>query len=363
MAGGVDESFLHTASASQVVSGLRLADAPSGWILGAQLAVRSGAAAGAVIRLSGVEGDLAIVEPGQDEVLAALAVGDEVVLDNSSFLAAQTYHRHQVPGAEYAVWDQFRDADGAPRLPQRPMLLGPLMTQGASGTVPSGRITGKMIVVACLLDREAFPWQADWYRVAGRRAPGRCGIGDRFRLWYVDNALHGDDDPQEFPARSVAYVGALETALRQLAAWVEDGIEPSPTTVVRDRGRAGRRCPRRPPSDGGVQPVATLTVNGAASATVRVGEPVTVRVEAEAPGDGVIVELLEVETDAAAPSGSESRSPSTRRVAWSSRSTRIFDEPGTHFLAVRVAAQTAGDASDPHARVRNIVRARVTVTD
>ena len=102
VAGGVDESFLHTASASQVVSGLRLADAPRGWILGAQLAVRVRRGGGAVIRLSGVEGDIAIVEPGQDEVLAGLAAGDEVALDNSSFLAAQTYHRHQVPGAEYA---------------------------------------------------------------------------------------------------------------------------------------------------------------------------------------------------------------------------------------------------------------------
>lgn len=359
VAGGVDESFLHTASAGQVVSGLRLAEAQDGWILGAQLTVRSGAVAGAVIRLSGVEGDLAIVEPGQEEVLAALAVGDEVALDNSSFLAAQTYHRHQVPGPEYAVWDQFRDADRAPALPQRAMLLGPLMTQGASGTVPSGRITGKMIVVACLLDREAFPWQADWYRSRVEEHLGEAS-GDHFRLWYIDNALHGDDDPQEFPARSVAYVGALEVALRQLAAWVEDGIEPSATTayevvdgqVFVPTTAAARR---------GVQPVATLTVNGAPSATVRAGEPVTLRIEAEAPGDGVIVELLEVETDADGTEGLGSRfdlAPAGRVVV---EEQRVFTAPGTHFLAVRVAAQAGGDPADPHARVRNIVRARITV--
>ncbi|GAA1998032.1 hypothetical protein [Microbacterium pumilum] len=360
VAGGVDESFLHTASASQLVSGLRLADMPRGWILGAQLAVGSGAAAGAVIRLSGVEGDVAIVEAGQDDALAGLAAGDEVVLDNSGFLAAQTYHRHQVPGAEYPVWDQFRDADGAPTLPQRPMLLGPLMTQGASGTVPSGRITGKTIVVACLLDREAFPWQADWYRSRVVEQLGDAA-SDRFRLWYVDNALHGDDDPQEFPARSVAYVGALETALRQLAAWVEDGVEPSPSTsyeivdgqVVVPAGAHERQ---------GVQPVATFTVNGSASASVGVGDVVTVRVEAVAPGDGVIVEILEVETDAV---GTESLGDSLAfvpagRVAV--ERSRVFDEPGTYFLAVRVASQTAGDAADPHARVRNLVRARITVT-
>lgn len=360
VAGGVDESFLHTGSASRVVSRLRLAEPPSGWILGAQLAVLSGAAAGAVIRLSGVEGDLAIVEPGQDEILAAVAVGDDVALDNSSFLAAQTYHRHQVPGAEYAVWDQFRGTDGEPLLPQRPLLLGPLLTQGASGTVPTGRITGKMIVVACLLDREAFPWQADWYRARVAEHLGDAA-DERFRLWYVDNSLHGDDDPQEFPARSVAYVGALETALRQLAAWVEDGTEPSPTTTY-EIVDGQVVVPASAAERGGVQPVATLTVNGSPSARVRIGEPVAVRLEVEAPADGVIVEIRDVETDAA---GTERLGrafefePGARAVV---EEERVFDEPGTRFLAVRVASQAQGRASDPHAHVLNIVRARVTVT-
>ena len=360
VAGGVDESFLHTASSGQAIVGLRLADAPTGWILGAQLAVLSGVAAGAVIRLSAVEGDRAIVEPGQEEILAALAAGDEVALDNSNFLAAQTYHRHQVPGPEYVVWDQFRVADGTPRLPQRPMLVGPMLTQGASGTLPTGRISGKMIAVACLLDREAFPWQADWYRSRVEEHLGDAA-GDGFRLWYIDNALHGDDDPQEFPARSVAYVGALEVALRQLAAWVEEGIEPVPTTAY-EVVDGQVVVPATVAERHGVQPIATLTVNGTSSATVRPGEPVTLSIEAEATGAGVIVELLEVETDA---DGTErlgrtfAFDPAGRVIV---EEQRVFTSPGTHFLAVRVAAQAAGDAADPHARVRNIVRARVTVT-
>ena len=86
-------------------------------------------------------------------------------MDNSGFLAAQTYHRHQVPEtADYPVWDQFRNADGSPLYPQRPLVLGPLFAAAAAGTVQSGRFEGKMIVVESLLDREALPWQADWYR-------------------------------------------------------------------------------------------------------------------------------------------------------------------------------------------------------
>lgn len=160
VAGGVDESFLQ--QNGKVASTVRLDDARTGWILGAQLLVSSGAAAGSVLRLSGVDGDLAHLEPGQDHVVHALLPGDAVTLDNSSFLAAQTYHRHQVPGPEYTAWDQFRGTKGRPTFPQRPMLLGPLFTRGTAGTVPTGAISGKMIMVACLLDREAYPWQADW---------------------------------------------------------------------------------------------------------------------------------------------------------------------------------------------------------
>ncbi|MFK3668954.1 hypothetical protein ACI2IX_02185 [Leifsonia aquatica] len=355
-AGGVDESFLHTSGAGAAISAVRLGEAPTGWILGAQLAVTSGAAAGGVLRLSGVDSDLARVEPGQEELLATLAIGDEVVLDNSSFLAAQTYHRHQVPGPEYAVWDQFRAADGTPLPPQRPMLLGPLFTMAASGTVPTGAVSGKMIAVSCLLDREAFPWQADWYR--SRVAEQADGAEDGFRLWYVDNALHGDDDPQEFPTRTVTYVGALETALRQLAAWVERGVEPAPTTsyevvdgqIVVPPAAAERR---------GVQPVVSLTVDGGASTTVGVGRPVAVRVEAEAPGAGVIASVR-VDLAGAGDFDSPREVEPGARVVLDDEIS--FDAPGTYFVAVQVAAQAEGDATSTHARVQNIARARVVVT-
>ena len=58
------------------------------------------------------------------------------MIDNSNFLASQSYHRHQDPGPQYKVWDQFRRADGSPIYPQRPMLLGPIFTANASGAVP-----------------------------------------------------------------------------------------------------------------------------------------------------------------------------------------------------------------------------------
>ena len=81
--------------------------------------------------------------PGSS-VAPLLQPGDTVRVDNSGYLAAETYHRHQVPeDGDFAVWDQFRDADGAPRFPQRPLLLGPLFAAAAAGTVQTGRSRGR----------------------------------------------------------------------------------------------------------------------------------------------------------------------------------------------------------------------------
>lgn len=356
VSGGVDESYKSAAARRSTVTGVRLSHAPTGWAQGAELSIRSGSAAGATFRLSAVDGDHAVFEPGQD--VGAIAVGDEVLIDNSSFLAAQTYHRHQVPPEGYPVWDQFRTDDGQALFPQRSMLLGPMFASHASGTVPTGAISGKMIVVASLLDREAFPWQADWYR--GQVAAFLGGsVDDSFRLWYTDNALHSDEGGvQEHETQSISYAGALETALRQLSDWVERGVEPAASTsydVVDGQVLVSTTNPGR----GGVQPVVTLTANGTAHATVRAGEPVEVRIVAHATTPaGVIVEVA---TDYCGSGRLGTAVDGDAATSIDRAETCVFDTPGTYFIAARVTAQTRGAASEPHERVYNIARARVTV--
>ncbi|WP_207402702.1 hypothetical protein [Rathayibacter sp. SD072] len=354
--GGVDESYKATVTQNAMVIGVRVADIPDGWTLGAELVIRSGASVDSVLRVAGVDGDEVLLEPGQGDVV--IAPGDEVTLDNSNFLAAQTYHRHQVPSVDYRVWNQFRDAEGEPALPQRPMLLGPLFAQGASGTVPTGRISGRMIVVASLLDREAFPWQADWYRARVGEFLG-ADVDDRFRLWYTDNALHGDESGvQEHETRTVSYVGALQTALRQLSAWVEEEIMPSPSTayeVVDGQVLVADDDPSR----GGVQPIVTLTVNGTDRVEVRVGEEVDVRLTAHATTtDGMVVAIATDLTGSGRLSVPEAVIPAAE-ITQSRRCT--FPAAGTYLLAVRATAQTGSHAEDRFARVDNVARARVVV--
>ena len=128
----------------------------------------------------------------------AVKAGDQVVLDNSDFLAAQYYHRHQVPSPDFYVWDQFRGPDGKPLEPQRKMLIGPLVT--GAGSVQSGRFKGKMIMVESMMDQDAFPWQADWYRTKVKEAFGEH-LDDRFRLWFTEHAIHSDESRKIVPTR------------------------------------------------------------------------------------------------------------------------------------------------------------------
>ena len=204
-------------------------------------------------------------------------------VDNSNFLAVQTYHRHQVPGKEYHVWDQFRDSTGKPIYPQRPMQLGPLFTRSAAGVLPTGKFKGKMILLASLWDREAFPWQADWYRSKVKENLGDR-TDDHFRLWYTDHALHGDLSKQEDPTHTVSYLGVLQQALRDLSAWVEKGISPPATTnykIVDGQVIVPATATERK----GIQPVVDVKANGGERAEVKVGEPVTFTAEIEVPPD------------------------------------------------------------------------------
>jgi len=358
--GGVDTAWRGSDEPRSVPVAVRLSRPATVDVQGAELVVRSGGAAGARLLLVSVAADLAVLGPGGPDALTRLAPGDAVRVDNSGFLAAQTYHRHQVPDTDdFPVWDQFRNPDGSPVYPQRPLVLGPLFANAAAGSVQTGRVTGKMIVVASLLDREAFPWQADWYRTKVRERLGST-FDDQFRLWFTDNALHGDDELQESPTHTVSYLGVLHQALRDVSRWVEHGVAPPAGTsyevldgqvVVPDEAR------RR----GGIQPVVSLTADGGARADIGVGAPVHLRAVAEVPtGTGAVVKV-EWDLDGTGDFPVAEPIEAATRVAVERLTS--FAAPGVYFPTVRVAAQRDGDPATPYGRIQNVARVRVVVAD
>lgn len=328
---------------------------------GGDLILTTGAAASQAVQLKGIAGSKVLLGAADPRVLASIQPGDEIQVDNSNFLAAQTYHRHQVPGKEYTVWDQFRAADGSPLYPQRPMLLGPLFTQFASGVVPCGKFKGKMIVVASLWDREAFPWQADWYRARVVEHLGDSA-DDQFRLWYTDHALHSDITAQEDPTRTVSYLGALQQALRDLSAWVEQGVEPPATTayqimdgqVVVPPTAAERK---------GIQPVVTLQANGGERAEVAVGESVAFSAVIEVPpGTGTVVGAAwDFEGKGNFPVVERFDETSAVHSRLTLKIVHAFSTPGTYFPTLRATAQRQGDFKTPFACINNLDQVRVVV--
>lgn len=349
-------------AAAKIPVAFQLADTPPKVdFLGGDLIILTGAAAGMKVSLRQIVGDVVVVGVADPKVLSLIAAGDQVQVDNSNFLAAQTYHRHQVPGPDYAVWDQFRDSQGKPIYPQRPVLLGPLFAANASGSVQNGKFQGKMILIENLWDREAFPWQADWYRTKARENLGNR-LDDNFRLWFVDHALHGDSTQQEDPTHTVSYLGVLQQALRDLAAWVEKGQSPPQSTsykmvdgqVVVPPTAAERM---------GIQPVINVEANGQVRAEVTVGEPVTLTARIELPKQAGSLIFAEWDLDGSGSFGVKADLGEMGPSLLHAKLVHRFEKAGTYFVTLRAASQRNGDRETPFTRVQNLGRARVVVKE
>jgi hypothetical protein len=338
---------------------------PAGDLQGADLVVKTGAAAGKVLPIRQVSGDVVTLgtptmgvggaDPG---VVKSIKAGDEVQVDNSNFLAVQYYHRHQVPAPDYYVWDQFRGPDGKPLYPQRPRLLGPGFAAGTA-VAQTGRFHGKMVVVESLMDQDALPWQADWYRsrVADVLGPR---LDENFRVWFTDHALHGEMQPRG--THTVGYFGELHQALRDLSAWVEKGVAPPASTTYKViDGQV--LVPPTAAERKGIQPVVAVTANGGARAVVAVGEPVTFSAVVEVPPDAgrVVAAEWAFEGDGKFADVTKLTEPDAPGTRVTLKATHAFPKPGTYFPTLRASSQRQGDAKARFARIQNLGRVRVVV--
>ncbi|KAF1949813.1 hypothetical protein CC80DRAFT_554890 [Byssothecium circinans] len=293
-------------------------------------------------------------------VLASLAEGTRIQIDNRWNLAVRSYHRHQLPmDRSFYAYDYLRHSNGEPRYPQREVLYAPIIAQSASGGgTHTGSITGKVIVMDNMLDYDAFPWHADWYKSKVQRTLGNR-FNDNFRLHFSDNADHSMYTlPQAQTRRLIDFLGIYQQHLRDLSAWVEENIAPPDgTNYSVNHGQVilpGTAASRR-----GIQPVVDLIIGEESHVEVSVGQLATFTVHAEVPpGAGSIVSLewdykgvgdyIKKEIDQVGP-------------AIEVKLTHTYDAAGVYFPSVRVASQRTGDPGTPFARVLNLGRARVTV--
>ena len=186
-------------------------------------------------------------------------------------------------------------------------------------------------------------------------------IEEKYRLWYVDNANHTDPTTEILETHAVAYSGTLQYALRELSAWVEQGVVPPPTSkyLVQD-GQVhvpDRRQNARESSPWSISP---STVANVPRSRLAKQSPSSHGSRCRPPWAGLFRR-----------SGTSRERARIRDVAglgdpdvgdrrtWAR--TYAFTNPGTYFPTLRVASQREGDPSTPFARSLNLGRVRVVV--
>ena len=337
---------------------VELADLPDGEGQDAHLVVLSGASAGASLPIARVEGKtIHLIAVLDHEKAAGIAPGDRVRIDNSWALALQTYHRHQVPPTpDYYGWNQFRGPDDTPIYPQRPVLIGPAGTANAAGSVLTGHIHGKVLMLSALMDIDAHAWQADWYRGLVKNAIGGA-FDDNFAIWFVDRAHHENPLTSLQSTHVISYSGALQQALRDLATWVETGRKPSETQYAVTDSQV--IVPPAAAARGGVQPTVELRANGSERTDAKAGDPVNLTATVEVPpGAGKVVSAEWDFEGTGTFTASAIGSPQERIELAASH---VYTKPGTYFAVLRVAAEREGDVATPYGRVLNLARARIVV--
>ena len=368
---GADTAFLKMLSdgGAETEPWIQLDKVPEGddlYLEGTHVVVRTGEAAGKAFKLDRIVNNRVYLGAtfgmaNMLEWLEKLKKGDQVTVDNSDYIAFQTYHRHQVPTPDYHGWDQFRAKDGTPLYPQRKMLVGPIFTSMGPGCHQNGLIQGKVIIVASLMDESAYAWQADWYRRKIASVHEEQNEKDLCRMWYVDHALHDDRFHTIDELHVTSYLGVLHQALLDLAAWVEKGIEPLPSSNYRiniGQMEVADTAVER----GGLQPVVRVWVNGASCAHVKADTQVEFTAEAEVPdGAGSITEVrwsFEGEQDFPEEGELELYDGGQRARI---HARHIFEKKGTYFAVCRVAAERNGNKKDVFTQVKNLERVRVIV--
>ncbi|WP_254450146.1 PKD domain-containing protein [Cohnella herbarum] len=289
--------------------------------------------------------------------LKAIETGAKLQIDNLWNLALTSYHRHQVPKqAGFSGWDQFRAADGNPLYPQRPMEIGPLIGGSVTGGESfTGKIQTKVIVVANLLDTDAYPWHADWYSAKVKQYLGER-YDDNFRLWYNDNADHIENGPRT--ARLVQFDGIVQQALRDVSAWVEKGVVPAKSTLYNLTDNQ-LKVSKNASSRQGIQPVVDLTVNGGSRIDIEAGQTVTFVAKIQVPTKAGKVVRTEWDFLGTGKFKTSSFGNPNQTVGVSVKYT--YTKPGTYFPSIRATSQREGDTKTPFANIQNLGRVRVVV--
>jgi hypothetical protein len=301
------------------------------------------------------------LHPNNDlAVLPFLQKGTRVHISNRMFLAMHALHRYSIPKRSgFYGYDYLHNYNGAPIYPQRPVLVAEQIARSASGGATfSGRFNGKMIVTDNLMDVDAFPWQADWYKRQVTKVYGD-ETDNKFCFQYTENANH-----QMGPvlgaksSRVVDFTGIYEQHMRDLSNWCETGISPStPTNYTIHNAQVQLSATALERKD--LQPVIDFPVNGSKRVEVKTGTTIIFRVHVEIPSGAGKVVFLEWDFEGTGNFVKRSFVEVARTVETTVYYT--YSRKGIFFPSVRAASHREGRMDSPYGLSSNLGRMRVSV--
>jgi hypothetical protein len=333
--------------------GIRVTELDARRLTGARVRLDSGAAAGREWSCFMVAGDVllpaglgAFFDPALVEGVVA---GDAITVDNRPFLAYCYSGRHKKANSPN-MFEQYTVA-GTPIYPQRDPIPGWLQW--------TGKFAGKVILLQWLRDRPCWPSVAVDYQRLVREHLGD-GVDDQFRLWWGENAQHVPAIPG-LPGseRVINYGGIVSQAIKDVIAWVEEGISPAPSTA--HEFVDGQVVLSDPSRRGGIQPAIALSIEGEARGEVAVETPIELAYEIAVPeGTGAIVSI-DWDLDGSGLFATPHPDVDGTSTTASGATTVSFAEPGMHFVGIRAVSHRAGDMGATSDRIENIARVRVIV--
>lgn len=268
-------------------------------------------------------------------LLGALKIGDKVRVNNRFILSMYYYARHSnMPGAR--SHDQYRNADGSPKYPQRPdiSVLAHSTYRTMGGRTETGDVKTKTMIIEGMGDNLSWPLFNASYAEMIQRRLGAAKAEGTMRFYLHDNGSHttGGGEP-----------GIYQQSIQDLMAWAERGFVPPPST--RYSIRNGQVIPAAKAADRyGLQPVMSFTVNGASRAAVRVGEPVALTGELEMPPKAG--QIVQYKWSVDGKDDAPSVVPPQPQV--SVKRTISFDKPGTYVVRLTVNGQRDGLLDPPN---------------
>ncbi|MDG2005209.1 MAG: PKD domain-containing protein [Novosphingobium sp.] len=264
-------------------------------------------------------------------LLDALTVGSKIRINNRFILAMYYYPRHSnIAGVR--SHDQYRNADGSARYPQRKdiSVLTHSNYRTMGGRIETGDIKTKAIILEGMADQLSWPIFNVGYaeRIEKKLGPGKAE--DMMRFYLHDNGSHSTGAGQP---------GIFQQAVIDLMAWAEQGIEPPPSSrYTIDNGQvilAPEAADRH-----GLQPVINFTANGGVRAVVGVNQPVELVARLEMPP--AAGKITQFHWTVGSINDEAATILSTPQVLHNVKRTVSFATPGTYVVRLHVNGQRDG---------------------